>query len=200
LRDPPGVGKPCRDKPETTMRYALDGLEPEIDPTAWIAPTAVVLGRCRIEADASLWFGAVVRGDNELITIGRGSNVQENCVLHTDPGFPLVIAAGVTVGHLAMLHGCEIGEGSLIGIGATVMNGARIGKRCLIGAHAFIPEGKEIPDDSLVMGAPGKIVRAVTAEQAQRMAAGTANYVERARSFRERLQSLPAADDGGAGG
>jgi len=181
------------------MRYALDGIEPEIDATAWIAPTAVVLGRCRMEARSSLWFGAVVRGDNELIVIGEGSNVQENCVLHTDPGFPLTIARDVTVGHLAMLHGCEIGEGSLVGIGATVMNGARIGKRCLIAAHAFIPEGKEIPDDSLVMGQPGKIVRAVSAEQAARMKQGTETYVQRAQTYRHRLRPLGAGDDGGGG-
>ena len=181
------------------MRYALDGIEPEIDPTAWIAPTAVVLGRCRMAARSSLWFGAVVRGDNELITIGEGSNVQENCVLHTDPGFPLTIGPEVTVGHLAMLHGCEIGEGSLVGIGATILNGARIGERCLIGAHALIPEGKEIPDDSLVMGSPGKIVRGVTAEQAARMKAGTETYVRRAETYRHRLRPLGAGDDGAAG-
>jgi carbonic anhydrase/acetyltransferase-like protein (isoleucine patch superfamily) len=181
------------------MRYALDGIEPEIDPTAWIAPTAVVLGRCRMEARSSLWFGAVVRGDNELIVIGEGSNVQENCVLHTDPGYPLTIGPEVTVGHLAMLHGCEIGEGSLVGIGATILNGVRIGKRCLIGAHALIPEGREIPDDSLVMGSPGKIVRAVTDEQAARMRAGTQNYIERAKTYRERLRPLRAGDDGGGG-
>jgi carbonic anhydrase/acetyltransferase-like protein (isoleucine patch superfamily) len=181
------------------MLYALDGIEPEIDPTAWIAPTAVVLGRCRMEAHASLWFGAVVRGDNELITIGEGSNVQENCVLHTDPGYPLTIAANVTVGHLAMLHGCAVGEGSLVGIGATILNGARIGKRCLIGAHAFVPEGKEIPDDSLVMGQPGKVVREVTAEQAARIRAGTEKYVKRAATYRERLRPLGAVDVRGGG-
>jgi len=182
------------------MRYALDGIEPEIDPTAWVAPTAVVLGRCRMEARSSLWFGAVVRGDNELITIGEGSNVQENCVLHTDPGYPLVIEREVTVGHLAMLHGCHIGEGSLVGIGATVLNGARIGKGCLIGAHAFIPEGKEIPDGSLVMGAPGKVVREVTAEQAERIRAGTLNYVSRAESYRDRLMRLAAPAGEAVGG
>ncbi len=181
------------------MLYAFDGIEPDVDPTAWIAPSAVILGRCRMEARSSLWFGAVVRGDNELITIGEGSNVQENCVLHTDPGFPLTIGEEVTVGHLAMLHGCEIGEGSLVGIGATILNGARIGKRCLIGAHALIPEGKEIPDDSLVMGSPGKIVREVTAEQAERMRAGTKTYIERAETYRDRLRPLRTADDGGGG-
>jgi len=181
------------------MLYALDGIEPEIDPTAWVAPTAVILGRCRMEARSSLWFGAVVRGDNELITIGEGSNVQESCVLHTDPGYPLTIGPEVTVGHLAMLHGCEIGEGSLVGIGATILNGARIGKRCLIGAHALIPEGKEIPDGSLVMGSPGKIVREVTDEQAARMLAGTQNYIERAKTYRDRLRPVRAGDDGGDG-
>ena len=181
------------------MRYTLEGVAPEIDPTAWVAPTAVVIGRCRMAAHASLWFGAVVRGDNELIVIGEGSNVQENCVLHTDPGFPLTIERDVTVGHLAMLHGCEVGEGSLIGIGATVMNGARIGKRCLIGAHAFVPEGKEIPDDSLVMGQPGKVVRTVSAEQAARMKQGTETYVRRAETYRHGLRPLGAGDDGAPG-
>ena len=180
------------------MIYALDGVAPEIDPTAWIAPTAVVLGRCRLEARSSLWFGAVLRGDNELITIGEDSNVQEGCVLHTDPGFPLGVGPGVTVGHLAMLHGCQIGEGSLIGIGATILNGAVIGKRCLVGAHALIPEGKQIPDGSLVMGAPGKIVREVSAEQAARMRRGTQTYVDRAARYRDALVPI-RSDDGGAG-
>lgn len=180
------------------MLYALDGIAPEIDPTAWIAPTAVLIGRCRMEARSSLWFGAVVRGDNELITIGEGSNVQESCVLHTDPGFPLMIERGVTVGHLAMLHGCHIGEGALIGIGATILNGAVIGRRCLVGAHALVPEGKVIPDDSLVMGTPGKIVRDVTPEQAERMRRGTQTYVERAARYRHALTPV-RADVGGGG-
>jgi carbonic anhydrase/acetyltransferase-like protein (isoleucine patch superfamily) len=180
------------------MLYALDDSAPEIDPTAWIAPTAVLIGRCRMDARSSLWFGAVARGDNELIVIGEDSNVQENCVLHTDPGFPLTIEPGVTVGHLAMLHGCHIGEGSLIGIGATILNGARIGKRCLIGAHALVPEGREIPDDSLVMGAPAKIVRDVTPEQAERMRRGTQVYVDRATRYRHAL--TPVRTDVGGGG
>lgn len=181
------------------MIYALDGVAPEIDPTAWVAPSAVLIGRCRLEAGASVWFGAVVRGDNELITVGRGSNVQENCVLHTDPGYPLVIEADVTVGHLAMLHGCHIGEGSLIGIGATILNGAKVGKGCLVGAHALIPEGREIPDGSLVMGAPGKVVREVTPEQMERMRAGTAKYVARAAHCRHALTPVSGRDDGGGG-
>lgn len=160
------------------MRYRLDGVGLETESEAfWVAPTAVLIGKVRLEADASVWWGAVLRGDNELITVGRGSNVQDGCVCHTDPGCPLTIGPNVTVGHLAMLHGCAIGEGSLIGIGAVVLNGARIGRNCLIGAKALIPEGKEIPDNSLVMGMPGKIVGEVRPEQVERMRAGTAKYV-----------------------
>ena len=170
--------------------YALGDAVPEIDPSAWIAPSAVLIGKVRIEAGATVWFGAVIRGDNELITVGRGSNIQENCVMHTDPGYPLVVGPEVTVGHLAMLHGCTIGEGSLVGIGATILNGAVIGARCLIGAHALIPENRAIPDASLVMGAPGKVVKEVTPEQAERMAAGTATYVTRGGHFRDRLREI----------
>ncbi|HET6467532.1 MAG TPA: gamma carbonic anhydrase family protein [Geminicoccaceae bacterium] len=160
------------------MRYALDGVGLSVDgENWWVAPSAVVIGRVRLERDASVWWGAVLRGDNEPITVGEGSNVQDGCVLHTDPGRPLTIGANVTVGHLAMLHGCTIGAGSLVGIGAIVLNGARIGRNCLIGAKALIAEGREIPDNSLVMGMPGRIVGEVRAEQAARMAAGTAKYV-----------------------
>jgi carbonic anhydrase/acetyltransferase-like protein (isoleucine patch superfamily) len=168
------------------MLYELDGVLPDAgrDGDCWVAPTAALIGRVRLEADASVWWGAVLRGDNEWITVGRGSNVQDGCVLHTDPGFPLVIGPDVTVGHLAMLHGCTIGEGSLVGIGAVVLNGAVIGRDCLIGAKALIPEGKRIPDNSLVMGVPGKVVGEVRPEQAERMRAGTAGYVERWRRFR----------------
>ncbi|MBH1973840.1 MAG: gamma carbonic anhydrase family protein, partial [Rhodobacteraceae bacterium] len=136
------------------MIYALDGIAPEIAASAWVAETAVLVGKVVLEDDASIWFGATLRGDNEEIRIGRGSNIQENSVLHTDMGSPLTIGANCTIGHKAMLHGCTIGEGSLIGMGATVLNGAKIGKGCLIGACALITEGKEIPDGSLVMGAP----------------------------------------------
>jgi len=161
------------------MRYALGEARLETANEAfWIAPTAVVIGRVRLETDASVWWGAMLRGDNELITIGRGSNVQDGCVLHTDPGFPLTVGADVTVGHLAMLHGCTIGDGSLVGIGAVILNGARIGRNCLIGAKALIPEGKEIPDNALVMGAPGKVVREVSEEQAARMRRGSLKYVQ----------------------
>jgi carbonic anhydrase/acetyltransferase-like protein (isoleucine patch superfamily) len=170
------------------MRYKLDGIGFE---TAgedwWVAPTAVLIGKVRLEADASVWWGAVLRGDNEPITVGRGSNVQDGCVCHTDPGLPLTIGPEVTVGHQAVLHGCTIGEGCLIGIGAVVLNGARIGRNCLIGARALIAEGKEIPDNSLVMGIPGKVVGTVRPEQAERVRLGTARYVQNWRRYRSGL-------------
>jgi carbonic anhydrase/acetyltransferase-like protein (isoleucine patch superfamily) len=143
------------------MIYSLDGVTPELpgDGEYWIAPSADVMGRVRLLKDASIWFGAVLRGDNEMITVGQGSNVQEACVLHTDPGAPLTIGTNCTIGHKAILHGCTIGDNSLIGMGAIVLNHAQIGKNCLIGAGAMITERKIIPDNSLVMGAPGKIIR-----------------------------------------
>ena len=144
------------------MEYALgEARMTTVGDAFWIAPTAVVIGKVRLENNASVWWGAVLRGDNEPITVGEGSNIQDGCVLHTDPGYPLTIGKDVTVGHLAMLHGCVIGDNSLIGIGAVILNGARIGANCLIGAKALIPEGKEIPDNSLVMGAPGQVKREV---------------------------------------
>jgi carbonic anhydrase/acetyltransferase-like protein (isoleucine patch superfamily) len=146
------------------MIYALEGLVPQIAATAWVAPDANVIGRVVLEDEASVWFGATLRGDNEEIRVGAGSNIQEASILHTDMGFPLIIGANCTIGHRAMLHGCTIGDGSLIGMGATILNGAKIGRGCLIGASALITEGKEIPDGSLVMGAPGKVVRLLDAE------------------------------------
>ena len=173
------------------MLYRLGAHLPEFAcERHWVAPDAVLVGKVRLERDASVWFGAVLRGDNELITVGEGSNVQEHCVLHTDPGFPLVIGAHVTVGHMAMLHGCEIGEGSLIGIGAVILNGAKIGKNCLIGAKALIAEGKEIPDNSLVMGMPGKIKGEVRPEQIERMRRGTANYVTKWQRFQTEMVAI----------
>jgi carbonic anhydrase/acetyltransferase-like protein (isoleucine patch superfamily) len=165
------------------MIYALDGISPRIDPTAWVALEAVLIGAVVIEAEASVWFGAVLRGDNEEIRVGAGSNVQENCVLHTDMGFPLMIGANCTIGHKAMLHGCTIGEGTLIGMGATILNGAKIGKSCLVGACALVTEGKEIPDGSLVMGAPGKVVRSLDAEARERLLASAAGYRANANRF-----------------
>ncbi len=174
------------------MIYALDGIVPDIDPSAWIAREAVVIGRVVIGAEASVWFGAAIRGDNEPITIGPGTNIQENCVLHTDMGFPLTIGAQCTIGHKAILHGCTVGEGSLIGMGATVLNGARIGRGCLIGAGALVTEGKDIPDGSLVMGAPGRVVRMLHAEAQARLLASAAGYAANARRFRAGLAPLDA--------
>ena len=149
----------------------------------WVAETASVIGEVTLADDASIWFGAVLRGDNEPISIGRGTNVQDLCVLHTDPGFPLTIGAGCTIGHRAILHGCTIGEGSLVGMGATVLNGARIGRNCLIGAAALITEGKEIPDGSLVVGAPGKVVRQLTEAEIAGLRRSAEHYVENAKRF-----------------
>lgn len=172
------------------MIYALDGIEPVIDPEAWVAPDANVIGRVVLEAGASVWFGATLRGDNEEIRVGAGSNVQEACVLHTDMGYPLVIGAECTIGHKAMLHGCVIGEGTLIGMGATILNGARIGKGCLIGACALITEGKEIPDGSLVMGSPGRVVRDLDAEARARLLKSASGYRANALRFRAGLRVL----------
>jgi carbonic anhydrase/acetyltransferase-like protein (isoleucine patch superfamily) len=170
------------------MRYGLDGIGPEAESEDhWIAPTAVLIGRVRLETDASVWWGAVLRGDNEPIVVGRGSNVQDGTICHTDPGTPLLIGEDVTVGHMAMLHGCVIGDGSLIGIGAAILNGARIGRNCLIAAKALVGENKEIPDNSVVMGVPGKVVGQVRPEQAERMRRGAARYVINWKRYRAGL-------------
>lgn len=172
------------------MLYLLDGVGLETENAEyWVAPTAVLVGRVRLESEASVWWGAVLRGDNEPITVGRGSNVQDGCVCHTDPDLPLVIGPHVTVGHQAVLHGCTVGEGSLVGIGAVVLNGARIGRNCLIAARALVGEGKEIPDNSLVMGTPGKVVGEVRPEQAERIRKGTERYVRNWRRYRAGLAS-----------
>jgi carbonic anhydrase/acetyltransferase-like protein (isoleucine patch superfamily) len=147
--------------------YELDGIAPEIGAQVWVADTAVVIGAVTLVQGASIWFGAALRGDNERITVGAGSNVQENCVLHTDIGYPLDIGANCTIGHKALLHGCTIGEGSLVGMNATVMNGAKIGRYCIIGAGALVTEGKIIPDYSLVVGAPAKVIRTLDAAETE---------------------------------
>lgn len=144
----------------------------------WVAPNATVVGSVILEHNASVWFDAVIRGDNDLITIGEGSNVQDHSVLHTDEGVKLTVGRNVTIGHHVMLHGCEIGEGSLIGIKSTILNHAKIGRNCLIGAHALITEGKEIPDRSLVVGAPGKVVRQLTDEEVARLLWNAEHYVQ----------------------
>jgi len=170
------------------MIYSLDGVTPDVHPTAWIAPTAALIGRVVVGAGASIWFGAVLRGDNEPIVIGAGSNVQENSVLHTDMGYPLTIGADCTIGHKAMLHGCTVGDGTLIGMGATLLNGARIGPGCLIGASALITEGKEIAEGSLVMGSPGKVVRELDAAGRVRLRLSAKGYQANAARFRTGLQ------------
>ena len=170
--------------------FELDGVAPEIDDDAWVAPTAAVMGNVIMAEGASIWFGAVARGDNEPITIGRNSNVQDNSVLHTDPGMPLTIGEGVTIGHQAMLHGCDIGDNTLIGIGATVLNGVKIGKNCLIGAHALITEGKEIPDNSMVVGAPGKIIRTLNDQQIAMLKLNADVYVANAARFAKGLKEV----------
>jgi carbonic anhydrase/acetyltransferase-like protein (isoleucine patch superfamily) len=149
----------------------------------WVADTAVLTGRIVIEEDASVWFGTVARGDNEPIVIGARANVQDGCVLHTDPGFPLTIGAEATVGHRVVLHGCTIGRGALIGMGAIVLNGATIGEECLVGAGALIPEGKQMPPRSVVVGSPGKVARAVTERDLATMREGVQTYVDRWQAY-----------------
>lgn len=172
------------------MIYALAGVAPVIHPDAWVAPAAHVIGRVALGARASVWFGATLRGDNEAIVVGEGTNVQENCVFHTDMGFPLAVGRDCTIGHKAMLHGCSIGDETLIGMGATVLNGARIGRNCLIGAGALITEGKEIPDGSLVMGMPGKVIRRLDDAAIAALRASALHYQERARLFAGELKPL----------
>lgn len=171
--------------------FELDGVAVETPPTGnfWVAPNAVVIGKVKLEEDASIWFGAVLRGDNELITVGARSNVQDGSVLHTDPGFPLTIGEDCTIGHMVMLHGCTIGRGSLVGIGSIVMNGAKIGDECVIGAGALVPEGKDIPARSMVLGSPGKVVRQLTDEDVQRFGGAARRYVANWKRFAAGLTS-----------
>lgn len=171
-------------------RYTLDDRRIEVpeDGAYWIAPSAVVLGSVVLKRNASIWFGAVLRGDNDPIIVGENSNVQDGAVLHTDPGSPLEIGKNVTIGHLAMLHGCKIGDNSLIGIGSTILNGAKIGRNCLIGAHALIGEGKEIPDGSLVLGMPGKVVRQLDDEAIKGLEESAASYVANWQRFKQGLR------------
>ena len=173
------------------MRYALDDDHVETDgDDVWIAPTAVVIGKVKLGKKASVWWHAVLRGDNDPITIGADSNVQDGAVLHTDPGFPLIIGRRVTVGHLAMLHGCTIGDGALVGINAVILNGAKVGRNCLIGAKALVTEGMDIPDNSLAVGAPAKVIREVTPDNIARMQEGVDSYVERAQIYRDLLRAM----------
>ena len=169
------------------MKYRLGQSRVEAHPESWIAPNATLVGKVRLEAGASVWFGAVLRGDNELIHIGEHSNVQDGTVMHTDMGFPLTLGKGVTIGHNAMLHGCTVGDYSLIGINAVILNGAKIGKNCIIGANALIAEGKEIPDGSLVMGSPGKVVRTLTEQEIENLRGSASRYVENFKRFKRDL-------------
>jgi carbonic anhydrase/acetyltransferase-like protein (isoleucine patch superfamily) len=170
--------------------YQLGDDAPQVAATAWVADSAQVIGRVSLADDASVWYGAVLRGDNDRIAIGARSNVQDGSVLHADAGFPLTLGADVTVGHQAMLHGCTVGDGSLIGIQAVVLNGAKIGRHCLVGAGAVVTEGKEFPDGSLILGAPAKAVRSVTPEQVERLRFGALHYVENARRHRRQLKRI----------
>jgi len=158
------------------MKYSLDGIGPELGQGVWIAPSAAVIGNVVLEDAANVWFGAVLRGDTEMIWVGAGSNVQDNAVLHTDQGHPLLIGANCTIGHSAILHGCTIGEGSLVGMGATILNGARIGKGCLIAAGSLVIEGKEIPDGTLVMGRPAHVTRLLDAAEVEKLLSGAEHY------------------------
>ncbi len=170
--------------------YALGANVPVLDEDTWVAPDANLIGKVVLEPGASVWFGATIRADHEEIRVGQGSNVQENCVFHVDAGFPLSIGAGCTIGHKVMLHGCTIGNNSLVGMGATVLNGAKIGQNCLIGAGALITENKVIPDNSLVMGVPGKVVRELDAAAIKGLAESARHYRENMRLFKDKLRAV----------
>ena len=170
--------------------YQLDSLIPSLHASAWVADDAQVIGNVTLAEDVSVWFGVVVRGDTESITVGKGSNIQDNSVLHADLGKPLVVGENVTVGHQAMLHGCSIGDNSLIGIQAVVLNGAKIGKNCLVGAGALVTEGKEFPDGSMILGSPAKVVRQLSAEQIEALKMSARHYVDNARRYKTGLKKL----------
>jgi len=170
--------------------YTIDGIRVELPDEGhyWVAPNAILIGRVKLRKNASVWFNTVIRGDNDIIDIGERTNIQDSCVLHTDKGYPMVIAEGCTVGHMAMLHGCTIGPNTLIGIGATLLNGSRIGANCIIGAHSLVTEGKEIPDNSMVMGAPGKVVRQLSDEDAQHLKKLSQHYVDNSARYNAGFQ------------
>ncbi len=170
--------------------YQLGDVRPDIDDSAYITDSATLIGNVRLKANASIWFGATLRGDNELISVGENSNIQEASVLHTDKGYPLTVGDNVTVGHQAMLHGCSIGDGSLIGIQAVILNGAKIGRNCLVGAGALVTEGKEFPDNSLIIGSPAKAVRTLSEEQLAALKQSAQMYVDRARNYRQNLKRI----------
>lgn len=173
-----------------TEVFSLDGIAPEIADTAWVAPGARLMGRVILRDEANVWFNAVLRGDNEPIEVGARSNIQDGSVLHTDMGCPLTIGEDCTIGHNVILHGCTIGAGALIGMGATVLNNARIGAGCLVGANALVTEGKEFPEGALIVGAPAKVARMLTPEQIAALRGSAAGYVANARRFRAGLAPL----------
>lgn len=170
--------------------YELDGVAPQLAPGAWVADSAQVIGDVRLGEDASIWFGAVARGDTDTLTIGRGSNVQDQSVLHADKGAPLTIGEYVTVGHQVMLHGCTIGDNTLIGIQSVVLNNARIGRNCIVGAGSVVTEGKEFPDNSLIIGAPAKVVRTLDDAAAAKLRESAEHYVDNARRFAAGLKKI----------
>lgn len=172
--------------------YSLDGVEPEMKDggPAWVAPDASVMGKVVLERDSSIWFGAVLRGDNEEISIGEGSNIQEHTMIHTDPGFPVTVGKGCTIGHRAILHGCTIGDNSLVGMGAIILNGAEIGKNCLVGAGALVTEGKTFPDGSLIVGSPAKAVRQLDEAMIEGLGRAAERYVANARRFQNGLKEI----------
>lgn len=170
--------------------YELDNVAPSLADSVWVADSAQIIGKVKLAQDVSVWFGVIIRGDTEVIRIGRGTNIQDACVLHADMGKPLTVGEDVTVGHQAMLHGCSIGDGSLIGIGAVVLNGAKIGKGCIVGAGALVTEGKEFPDGSMIIGSPAKVARELTPEQQASIRMSAVHYVENARRFRTGLKKV----------
>jgi len=170
--------------------YRLGNETPRIAASAWVADSAQVMGQVELQQDASVWFGSILRGDTEWLVVGRGTNIQDGSVVHADHGFPTTLGAGVSVGHQVMLHGCTIGDHSLVGIQSVVLNGARIGRHCLVGAGSLVTEGKEFPDGSMIMGRPAKVVRALTEAQMRGLEAIAAHYVENARRFRDGLVRL----------
>lgn len=170
--------------------YQLDDDVPQLHPTAWVADDAQVVGKVVLEEGASVWFGAVLRGDNETLTVGRHSNVQDGTVIHSDPGFPVTLGEGVSIGHQVMLHGCSVGDGSLVGIQSVILNGAKIGRNCLVGAGSLVTEGKEFPDGSLIMGRPAKVVRPLSPEQLAGLKYAAEHYVENANRYRRGLKRV----------
>lgn len=170
------------------MKYSFEARKVVSKGDYWIAPDAIVIGSVVLGSNASIWFGCIVRADNDTITIGENSQLQDGCVLHADPGVPITIGRNVSVGHMAMLHGCTIGDGSLIGIKSVILNGARVGRNCLIGANSLVAEGKEIPDGSLVIGSPGKVVRKLSEEEIREINSASDHYVQKFKRYRKEFR------------